>query len=464
MAIKRISNLDFLTPEELKQISLMDSTGIIKDNNLTDIRSAGKAHVLFECSYPASNTDGQSQELTSNTYYSKKLTYQALLSNAILPDTKNYLNESNGLLDKNNNDIILSSVIFDDYNFTGDKHFDGNVIVTGDISGQTINIGTTTTENLNVSQIDTLGDDKKESGEITKYHFLASPHGYFSEIRAYNDNSYVISNNTSLGKIDVTATDINLNHGQNNSVNITNRLSVGNDTRYVNINSGSLTATGNTVIRGTLTLNGYVTTNLNVGNVSVPRNAQIYGNLTVNGTTTLNSNTTVNNNTTINGQLKVSNSLIVGTENECGGCSDTTLKQGDIRCVNVYGVAHHARWSDLAENYLTDKYYEPGTLIKFGGEKEVTIADTEVNGVISTKPGYVLNSELKDGQPIALAGRVPVKVKGKVKKFDLIYLSDEPGIGISKQIIANSIPIGKALVDKDTEDIGLVECVTKFQF
>lgn len=453
MAIKRISNLDFLTPEELKQISLMDSTGIIKDNNLTDIRNAGKAHVLFECSYPASNTDGQSQALTSNTYYSKKLTYQALLSNAILPDTKNYLNESNGLLDKNNNDIVLSSVVFDDYNFTGDKNFDGNITVTGDISGQTINIGTTTTENLNVSQIDTLGDDKDGGGTITKYHFLASPHGYFSEIRAYNDNSYEITSNTSLGKIDVTATDINLNHAQNNRVNITNRLSVGNATQYVNIDSGSLSTTGNAVINSNLTLSGYITTDLKVGSVNGYKATHLYGTLTVENTTTLNKDTT------IKGQLNAETKLIVGKFNNCGGCSDTKLENGDIRCSNIYGIAHHARWSDLAENYLTDKYYEPGTLIKFGGEKEVTIADTEVNGVISTKPGYVLNSELKDGQPIALAGRVPVKIKGKVKKFDRIYLSDIPGIG---SVIPRGIPIARALDNKDYEEIGTVECVTKF--
>lgn len=457
MAIKRISNLDFLTPEELKQISLMDSTGIIKDNNLTDIRNAGKAHVLFECSYPASNTDGQSQALTSNTYYSKKLTYQALLSNAILPDTKKYLNESNGLLDKNNNDIVLSSVVFDDYNFTGDKNFDGNITVTGDISGQTINIGTTTTENLNVSQIDTLGDDKDDGGTITKYHFLASPHGYFSEIRAYNDNSYEITSNTSLGKIDITATDINLNHAQNNRVNITNRLSVGNATQYINIDSGSLTATGNMSINGNIALDGRMTKNLIVGDSNTPASTSIYGTLYVAKTTQFQSDVD------LNGLLNVTR-IIVGDRAACGGCNDNTLQTGDIRCNNIYGIAHHARWSDLAENYLTDKHYDPGTLIKFGGEKEVTIADTEVNGVISTKPGYVLNSELNCGQPIALAGRVPVKVKGKVKKFDLIYLSDEPGIGISKQIITNSTPIGKALVDKDTEDIGLVECVTKFQF
>lgn len=454
MAIKRVSNLDFLTTDELKKISLLDSTNIIKNNNLKDKRNDGKSHILFECSYPTSNTAGENQELTSNIYNSKKLTYHALLSNAILPDTKKYLNESNALLDKNNNDFKISSIVYDDYEFTGDKTFNGNVNVTGNISGQTITIGTTTTENINVSQIDTRPDDK-QGQTITKYHFLASPHGYFSEIRAYNDNSYELTSSQSLGEIAVNATDIRLNHGNNSKVFITNNLCVGS-TDYVNIASGSLTATGNVTISSNLAIGGIVNTNLIVGTQSQQKNTTLNGELTV-----LN-NTRINESLTVDNQIK-SNTLIVGNSDSCGGCTETLLNEGDIRCNNVYGIAHHARWSDLAENYLTDKKYEPGTLIKFGGEKEVTIADTEVNGVISTKPGYILNSELIDGQPIALAGRVQIRIKGKVKKFDLIYLSDEPGIGIASNQF-NNIPIGKALENKENNSINLVECVTKFKF
>jgi len=61
--------------------------------------------------------------------------------------------------------------------------------------------------------------------------------------------------------------------------------------------------------------------------------------------------------------------------------------------------------------------------VKFGGKYELTIADTEANAVVTTKPGFILNSGIEqvaeDSWPIAVAlvGRTPIKVIGKVSKF-----------------------------------------------
>ena len=85
----------------------------------------------------------------------------------------------------------------------------------------------------------------------------------------------------------------------------------------------------------------------------------------------------------------------------------------------VQGTAFRTYWGDLAEIYETDKEYPKGTLVKFGGDKEITIADTQVNAVISSEPGLILNTQNKTGQAIALIGRVPVRVIGNCKKFDL---------------------------------------------
>ncbi len=132
---------------------------------------------------------------------------------------------------------------------------------------------------------------------------------------------------------------------------------------------------------------------------------------------------------------------------------------------NIYakifdGLAISSNWADLAEMYETDEEYPIGTLLQFGGDYELTIAKSEVNAVVSDKPGILMNSEGK-GQPIALAGRVKVRVLGKVKKFEKIYLSQTDGIGTTTGLLGET-PIGRALEDKISEDEGLVLCAVHF--
>ena len=87
-----------------------------------------------------------------------------------------------------------------------------------------------------------------------------------------------------------------------------------------------------------------------------------------------------------------------------------------------------------------------------------------MNAIVSTR-AFDLNHDLEGGTVIALCGRVPTKVIGKVKKFDDIVLSKIPGVGRSKRWYDFfRKPIGKALEDNDNENIKLVECVTRFVF
>lgn len=133
-------------------------------------------------------------------------------------------------------------------------------------------------------------------------------------------------------------------------------------------------------------------------------------------------------------------------------------KYRNVYAMNFYGTAQQSEWADLAEIYHTDNNYPIGTLLQFGGEKELTIAHTEVNAVVSEKPGVLMNSG-SDGQPIALAGRVRVRVNGKVNKFDKIYLSHVDGIGSTN---TGGNPIGRALEKKSTNGEGLVLCAVHF--
>lgn len=84
------------------------------------------------------------------------------------------------------------------------------------------------------------------------------------------------------------------------------------------------------------------------------------------------------------------------------------------------GTATSSVYADLAEKYLTDLTYEEGTVVTIGGPLEVTackLGDRAI-GVISKNPGYKMNSELQNGQYVALKGRVPVKITGSILKGD----------------------------------------------
>ena len=119
--------------------------------------------------------------------------------------------------------------------------------------------------------------------------------------------------------------------------------------------------------------------------------------------------------------------------------------------------------ADLAEYYEGDKEYEVGTVLVFGGDKEVTVtnkqADTRVAGVVSNTAAFAMY----EGCPglknlVALQGRVPVKVVGKIEKGDLLVTSSIPGIAVSAKGTAQTgTVIGKALEAYDSDHIGKIE-------
>jgi hypothetical protein len=91
---------------------------------------------------------------------------------------------------------------------------------------------------------------------------------------------------------------------------------------------------------------------------------------------------------------------------------------GNLLANTFDGTATAAQYADLAEKYLADKTYDIGTVVCIGGEKEITAATygDRAIGIVSGKPGFIMNSHLEGGTLVALKGRVPVKVQGKVKK------------------------------------------------
>ena len=129
----------------------------------------------------------------------------------------------------------------------------------------------------------------------------------------------------------------------------------------------------------------------------------------------------------------------------------------------VHAKATSAQYADLAEVYETDAEYEVGTVVVFGGDKEVTIStegnDPRVAGVISGKPAYLMNSE-SAGQPVALMGKVPCKVIGHIVKGDMLS-TDPANNGVAKKTHDPQVGevIGKALENYDSDEIGTINIV-----
>jgi len=84
----------------------------------------------------------------------------------------------------------------------------------------------------------------------------------------------------------------------------------------------------------------------------------------------------------------------------------------------------------LAEYFAADGAYQPGWVMIFAGDSEVTesyqYADQRLAGVISTDPAYIMNAG-QAGVPIAMAGRVPCWVVGPVAKGDVLTTSGRAG-------------------------------------
>ena len=129
----------------------------------------------------------------------------------------------------------------------------------------------------------------------------------------------------------------------------------------------------------------------------------------------------------------------------------------------VHAKATSAQYADLAEIYESDSEYEVGTVVIFGGEKEITVssmgADPRVAGVISENPAYLMNSEAT-GQPVALQGKVSCKVVGQVSKGDMLVThSQHPGVARKGTNPSMGTVIGKALEEYNSTDIGTINIV-----
>jgi hypothetical protein len=131
------------------------------------------------------------------------------------------------------------------------------------------------------------------------------------------------------------------------------------------------------------------------------------------------------------------------------------------------GTATSAEYADLAERFAADAEYEAGTVVEIGGTAEITKCSQDLSenvlGVISTRPAYLMNAESGSDAthpPVAMTGRVPVKVIGQVRKGDRLVSA---GNGFARSANPGEATpfnvVGRSLADKLDNDSGAVEAV-----
>ena len=232
--------------------------------------------------------------------------------------------------------------------------------------------------------------------------------------------------------------------------------------------------TGNLTVSGNATLSGNIlgdriqngTTTIDIQSVNGNANVTVAGTsnvavfattgVFVTGVVSATANITGGNLSVGTGTITVGN-VVNGNGNGVGniGSSGTYFN-------TIFAKATSAEYADLAEKYEADAEYAPGTVVSFGGDKEVTRseidADRRVAGVVSTNPSYIMNATLEAEHVavVAFTGRVPTSVTGTVAKGDLMVSNGDGTARAEADPRAGAI-IGKAL--EDSEGNAVIEVV-----
>jgi hypothetical protein len=205
--------------------------------------------------------------------------------------------------------------------------------------------------------------------------------------------------------------------------------------------------------------------NLTTGNSSI-------FNGTANNSTRLNSLTSSqflrsDTNGVLTGNLVVNGSVGVNSILNNNGNGVGNIGTSNNYFNTIFAQATSAQYADVAERFEADTLILPGTVVELGGAAEITSSMQELSenvfGVISTRAAYLMNSGAGSDQthpPVAMTGRVPVRVRGAVRKGDRLVSagnglarSAQPGEATAFNVI------GRALRDKLDSAEGMVESI-----
>jgi hypothetical protein len=288
----------------------------------------------------------------------------------------------------------------------------GLITATGNITGG--NFSTTGTGSFgNISVSGNFGGNGNFSagGNVTAGNLITG--GLITATGNITGGNFSTTGTGTFGNISVSG-----NFGGNGNFSAGGNVTAGNL-----ITGGLITATGNITganVIGNMYGNGAALSSITGGNVTGQvANALVAGTVYTNAQPNITSvSTSFTNLTFANAQTISGNNLTLTT----GANTNVGTITGNWSLST--GSKLQATYADLAEYYEADQDYEPGTVLEFGGDKEVTLAvdgTTRVAGVVTTNPAYVMNTGCQGiAVAIALQGRVPVKVRGHIRKGDMM--------------------------------------------
>lgn len=299
---------------------------------------------------------------------------------------------------------IKTASVFDNIITINDQALDATTELAGNAANMIVSTGgqtvltMTQTGNLTVHANITSGNDMSVGANI-----------------GVTGTATVGGTTTSQGQVIANAgIDCNGNQDISGTLDVGGATTVGGTLGVTGSTTLTTTTTGNLTVNGTLNAgsNTITTTgNMNCQTLTTSNNLVVSQNATLGDSTA--------DNVTFN--ARVNSSIDPATDNT-HALGTPSLRWSTVHGVTFSGTATTANYADLAELYLSDYAYEAGTVVRVGGEFEVTATDGNHNhsvlGVISAYPAYLMNNQLENGIPVALKGRVPVKVVGSVNKGD----------------------------------------------
>lgn len=246
-----------------------------------------------------------------------------------------------------------------------------------------------------------------------------------------------------------------------------------------NVDSGNLRSAGLVSVAGNITSAANVAGQFFIGNGSQLTGLSLGVSVTkfVNGTTEGNIGATNGNiNFNVGGVANVvvidtstvyANVVSVASIAKTGTNAVGNIGSSSNYFNRIFATATTALYADVAERFAADELLEPGTVVELGGINEITKATAALSenvfGVISTRPAYTMNGgagEDSTHPPVAMTGRVPVKVVGYVKKGDrLVSAGNGLARAASREEITPFNVIGRSLVDKPTPEQGTIEAI-----